>query len=169
MVSTVNNGSQWYQSYYILQQLPPPGEFRPLRLQPSVGYRWIRLDLQGPKTSVATRISGPDHRGRRRQVPGGPEPGQHQGLIFEQSCWNKSCLGCLGVLFSTFSGQPGPSGSRPESKTARIRLWVRSASEIYFWVSCWNKSSWKWLNGLILYDSCMSWRTRASIYNLGSF
>ena len=30
--------------------------------------------------------SGPDQRGRHRQVPGGPEPGQHQGLIFGQSC-----------------------------------------------------------------------------------
>ena len=71
---------------YRFEQLPPPGELGPLRLQPSVGYRWIRLDPQGPKTPAASRISGPDGRGRRRQVPGGPEPGQHQGLIFGQSC-----------------------------------------------------------------------------------
>ena len=64
----------------------PPGKLLSLRLQPSVGYRWIRLDPQGPKISRASPISGPDHCGRRRQVPGEPEPGQHQGLNFGQSC-----------------------------------------------------------------------------------
>ena len=64
----------------------PPGESCPLRLEASVGYRWIRLDPQGPKMGGASRISGPDQRGRRRQVPGGPEPGHPQGLIFWKSC-----------------------------------------------------------------------------------
>ena len=73
-------------SYYIFEQVSPPGDKHILRLQPSVGYRWIPLDPQGPKTWEVFRISGPDHRGRRRQVPGGPQQGRHQGLIFGQSC-----------------------------------------------------------------------------------
>ena len=48
----------------------------------SVGYQWIPLDPQGPKTSGHLRISSPDQRGRRQQVPGGPEPGHSQGLNF---------------------------------------------------------------------------------------
>ena len=48
----------------------------------SVGYRWIRLDPQGPNMGGASEISSPDQRGRRQQVPGGPEPGHPQGLIF---------------------------------------------------------------------------------------
>ena len=48
----------------------------------SVGYRWIPLDPQGPKTWVHLWISGPDQRGRCQQVPGGPEPGYPQGFIF---------------------------------------------------------------------------------------
>ena len=56
-------------------------------------------------------------RSRHQRLPGvGREQGRHQGLIFEQSCWNKSCLGCLGGLISTFSGQPGPSGWGPDTK-----------------------------------------------------
>ena len=58
-------------SYYILYQLPP-GEKSPLRLGTSVGYQGIPLDPQGPKMGWASRISGPDQRGRLRQVPGGP-------------------------------------------------------------------------------------------------
>ena len=49
---------------------------------PSVGYHWIRLDPQGPKMSAALQISGPDQRGRCRQVPGGPEPGHPQESFF---------------------------------------------------------------------------------------
>ena len=71
---------------YIFEQLPPPG-FRYLVVVGSnVGYRWVPLDPQGPKTLVALRISGPDQHGRRQQVPGGPEPGHPQGLIFWKSC-----------------------------------------------------------------------------------
>ena len=50
-----------------------------------MGYQWIRLDPQGPEMGEATQISGPDQRGRLRQVPGEPVPGQGQGLIFVQS------------------------------------------------------------------------------------
>ena len=32
--------------------------------------------------SCARKISSPDQRGRRQQVPGGPEPGHPHGLIF---------------------------------------------------------------------------------------
>ena len=94
----------------------PPGEFCSLRLQPSVGYHWIPLDPQGLKIGGASQISGPDGRGRRRQVPGGPQQGWHQGLIFEQSCWNKNCLGSLVGLILNFSGRPGPSGWGPGTK-----------------------------------------------------
>ena len=61
------------KSYYIFEQRTPLGEFYPLRLEPCVGYRWIRLDLQVPKISVALRISGPDQRGRRRGANRFPE------------------------------------------------------------------------------------------------
>ena len=74
------------QTLVILEQLPPPGELLAMAQSPSVGYRWIRLDPQAPKTSCALQISGPDQCGRRRQVPGGPEPGHPQGLIFWKSC-----------------------------------------------------------------------------------
>ena len=84
------------KSYYILEQLPPPGDRLMLRLEPSVGYRWIPMDPQGLKTWASRWIAGPDHCGRRRQVPGEPEPWHHQGLIFGQSCWNKRS----GVCFS---------------------------------------------------------------------
>ena len=56
---------------YIIPTPPPPGEKSPLRLGTSVGYQGIPLDPQGPKMGVAPRISGPDQRGRLRQVPGG--------------------------------------------------------------------------------------------------
>ena len=73
-------------SYYILEQVPPLGNPDLLNNIGHMGYRWIRLDPQGPKTPAASGISGPDQRGRRRQVPGGPEPGHPQGLIFWKSC-----------------------------------------------------------------------------------
>ena len=109
-----------------------PGILFPLGLEPSVGYRWIPLDPQGVKTSCASRISGPDHRGRRQQVPGGPEPGHHQELIFGQSCWNKSCWGWLSGMTSTFSGHPGPSGWGPAPKTPRCRARARTSPESEF-------------------------------------
>ena len=49
----------------------------------SVGYRWIHLDPQVSNLGVAPQISSPDQHGRRQQVPGGPEPGHPQELIFE--------------------------------------------------------------------------------------
>ena len=51
-----------------------------------MGYGWIRLDPQSQKTSAALQISGPDQRGRRQQVPGGPEPERPQESIFWESC-----------------------------------------------------------------------------------
>ena len=70
---------------YIFEQRPPPGSRYLVVVGSSLGYRWIRLDPQGPKMGVASRISGPDQCGRRRQVPGGPDPGHPQGLIFWKS------------------------------------------------------------------------------------
>ena len=67
---------------YITTTPPPPGDRLTSVLELSVGYHWIRLDPQGPKIPEASRISGPDQRGSLRQVPGGPEPGHPQGLIF---------------------------------------------------------------------------------------
>ena len=64
----------------------PPGELQGMTQTPSVGYHLIRLDPQGPKMRGALQISSPDQCGRRRQVPGGPEPGHPQGLIFWKSC-----------------------------------------------------------------------------------
>ena len=49
---------------------------------PSVGHHRIRRDTQGPKMYRAPQISGPDQRGRPRQVPGGPETGHTQELFF---------------------------------------------------------------------------------------
>lgn len=73
-------------SYLIISYTnDPPGDFCTVRLGSSVGYQGIPLDPQGPKMGFASRISGPDQRGRLRQVPGGPEPGHHQGLISGQS------------------------------------------------------------------------------------
>ena len=92
----INEHCQVFENYcslsiYISEQLPPPGPVGPLGQYPSVGYHWIRLDPQGPKIGVASRISGPDQRGRRRQVPGGPEPGHPQESIFWKSVINKVC------------------------------------------------------------------------------
>ena len=73
--------------YIIIATTPPPlGLCYLLNKIGHMGYRWIRLDPQGPKIGVASRISGPDQRGRRRQVPGGPEPGHPQESIFWESC-----------------------------------------------------------------------------------
>ena len=84
----------------------PPGILFSLGLGTSEGYQGIPLDPQGPKIWTASRISGPDGRGRRRQVPGGPQQGRHQGLIFEQSCWNKSCFKVSsGFFFRHSSGK----------------------------------------------------------------
>ena len=67
----------------ILEQVPPPlGNADLLNNIGNMGHRWIRLDPQGPKTPEASWISGSDQRGRRQQVPGGPEPGRPQELIF---------------------------------------------------------------------------------------
>ena len=96
-------------SYLIISYTnDPPGDFCTVRLGSSVGYQGIPLDPQGPKMGFASRISGPDQRGRLRQVPGGPEPGHHQGLISGQSSWNRN-WGWLSGLISGVSGPPGPS------------------------------------------------------------
>ena len=82
---------------------PPPGESCPLRLEASVGYHWIGLDPQGPKMGEALRISGPDQRGRRQQVPGGPGPGHPQESIFWENCWSKDCSACkTGLVWGFF-------------------------------------------------------------------
>ena len=70
------------ESYYIFEQLPLAATRCRLKLEPSVGYHLIRLDPQGPKMGWEPRISGPDQLGRLRQVPGGPELGHPQELIF---------------------------------------------------------------------------------------
>ena len=115
---------------------PPLGNCNLLNNMRHMGYRWIRLDPQGPKTWVASRISGPDQRGRRRQVPGGPEPGHPQGLIFWKSCWSKGCSACKTGLVSGFSGHPGPSGWSPAQKTPRCRARARTypGSEFLEWL-----------------------------------
>ena len=107
---TTQTSASSLASHYILYQLPP-GEKLPLRLGTSVGYQGIPLDPQGPKMVAALRISGPDQRGRLRQVPGGPEPGHHQGLISGQSSRNTSCWGWLSGLISGVSGHPGAFGT----------------------------------------------------------
>ena len=81
-------------SLYILEQLPPPGEWQGMTQTPSVGYHRIRLDPQGPKKSWVRKISGPDQRGSRQQVPGGPGPGHPQESIFWESCRIKGCSAC---------------------------------------------------------------------------
>ena len=73
-------------------------------------FRWVDFNFFRTARTIWVRS-------RHQRLPGvGREQGQHQGLIFEQSCWNKSCLGCLDGLISTFSGQPGPSGWGPDTK-----------------------------------------------------
>ena len=72
--------------YIYSNNAPPPGESSGMAQTPSVGYHRIRLDPQGPKKSAARQISGPDQRGSRRQVPGGPEPGRPQESFFWESC-----------------------------------------------------------------------------------
>ena len=71
-------------SYYIFEHLPPPWGLTLFEARAKCG-------VQGPKNFQANRISSPDHRGRLRQVPGGPEPEHPQGLIFRDSCFNQSC------------------------------------------------------------------------------
>ena len=64
-------------SLHILEHLPPLGNCAMLNNMWHMAYHWIRFDPQVAKTWVEmeTPISGPDHCGRRQQVPGGPEPG----------------------------------------------------------------------------------------------
>ena len=61
----------------------------------------------------------PDHHGSLQQVPGGPEPGHPQGLIFWDSFWNQSWQVWSYWSSEGVSGQPGPSGSSPGPKTPR--------------------------------------------------
>ena len=60
-------------------------------LGPHLGARWKALDPRITPGWTDLLISGPDQRGRRQQVPGGPEPGHPQGLIFWESCNNRGC------------------------------------------------------------------------------
>ena len=60
-------------------------------LGPHIGARWKALDPRITPGWTDLRISGPDQRGRRQQVLGGPEPGHPQGLIFWESCNNRGC------------------------------------------------------------------------------
>ena len=78
--------SQLLYPYIYSNNAPPLGNCWRWPKPPSVGYHWIRLAPQAPKMYAALQISGPDQRGRRRRVPGGPEPGRRQGLIFWKSC-----------------------------------------------------------------------------------
>ena len=65
-----------------IRTAPPLGNPDLLNNIGHMGYRWIGLDPQGPEMGDKLQISGPDQRGRRRQVPGGPEPVHPQGWIF---------------------------------------------------------------------------------------
>ena len=81
-ITSKDLGRYWSCILIYIGTTPPPGELLAMAQSPSVGYRWIRLDPQGPKTYEGRKISGPDERGRRRQVPGGPGPGHPQESIF---------------------------------------------------------------------------------------
>ena len=56
-------------------------------LRPRYVERHMRYQMKalGPRIKACyaeVPKSGPDQRGRRRQVPGGPEPGHPQGMVF---------------------------------------------------------------------------------------
>ena len=54
-------------------------------VQPHMGYQRVGLDLRITLVWTLFGNSGPDQRGRRRQVPGGPELGHPQEWIFWES------------------------------------------------------------------------------------